>query len=98
MPRGLTTVLFRRGGLFKLVRMDGTDDGVAVIFIQTRPLRGLHFSAHAFANPRKGIDLPLQRAGEGRVKGDALVLEVLAQAHALLAPHGAEDVVIVFAK
>jgi hypothetical protein len=53
---------------------------------------------HAFANALKGTDLPLQGAGQCRIKGDAFGFEILTQAHGLPVAQRAQHIVVIRTK
>ncbi len=90
----MVAVHLGRGGLFQLVRMDGRDDGLAVVFVQAGPLERFGFQLHAFGDALPGFGVAAQRAGDDGVERHALAGEILPEAQALPVAEIAQAVVV----
>ena len=66
-------VAFGRAGLDDFTRLNGVNDGFAVVFIEARPDQGTMLRAHAVLNTRQGLGVALECAGDDGVKLQTLI-------------------------
>ena len=84
--------------LFQLAGVDGGNDGVAVVFVQTWHLQWLMRQVCALGDALPRLRVAAQRAGEDGVKLQVFLLEVRPQLLRLLVAQRAQVVVVFRAK
>ncbi|MNT68808.1 hypothetical protein D3C72_2070700 [compost metagenome] len=78
--------------------VDGTDQRMAVVFVQARQLQHFGRDLQAFGNALQRLRVAAQRAGDDRVKLHAPSAPVFAQPHPLLSAARTQLVVVCSAK
>ena len=87
-----------RVGLAQGLRVDGGDQRMAVVLVEAGPARDLRQGLQALGNAVQCFGVATQGARHHGIKRQSARAPVLAQAHGLLPPAGAEHVIVIRAK